>query len=69
MVWRCPKSIITAESQTLLEEYLIRKRLGRIEVDGMSARQAEAFTVLEREAARERRYGQQNTRRDASAIQ
>jgi hypothetical protein len=68
MLWRCPKSIITADSQTLLEEFLIRRRLGRIEVDGMSARQAEAFAVLEGEAARETRYGQQNTRRDASAI-
>jgi hypothetical protein len=43
----CPKSYITAESEGLVEEFLVRRRLGGISFGELSARQVEAFVVLE----------------------
>ena len=49
----CPKSYITAESEGLVEEFLVRRRLGGMEFDELSARQVEAFVILEQALAAE----------------
>jgi hypothetical protein len=59
----CPKSYITAESQTLVEDYLVRRRLNGIEFSELSARQVEAFLILETAIAAEMSDDQHNTRR------
>jgi hypothetical protein len=58
----CPKSYITAESVTLLEEFAIRRRLGGMGVAELSARQADAFVILEKTLTEELKNGRQNTR-------
>ena len=58
----CPKSFVTAESETWVEEFLVWRRLGGLDVKELSARQVEAFAILEREIAAETKDGQQNTR-------
>ena len=45
----CPKSFITAQSMAWVEEFLVRRRLGGREPDGMGAREVEAFLILEQE--------------------
>jgi len=55
----CPKSYITAESEALVEEFLVRRRLGGLRFEELSARQVEAFLILEKELSDEQR----NTRR------
>jgi hypothetical protein len=49
----CPKSMVTGESLSLLEEFFVRRRLGM--VDGMetAARKVDAFLVLREEMERE----------------
>jgi hypothetical protein len=47
----CPKSFITAQSLAWLEEYLVRRKFGQRGVDGLGAREVEAFLVLEEECA------------------
>ena len=64
----CPKSLIAAESETLVEEFLVRRQLGSIEFGKLSARQVEAFLILEQAVAAERRDGEHGTRRDLSKI-
>ena len=54
----CPKSLITAESQSLVEEYLVRRRMGGVRLDDLAARQAEAFLILEKEIQAEKTNGQ-----------
>jgi hypothetical protein len=61
----CPKSSISAESLTLVEEFSARRQLGGMEFSALTARQVDAFTILERELATERADGQQQPR-DAS---
>jgi hypothetical protein len=58
----CPKSYITAESEALLEEFAIFRRLGHIEPGTLTARQAEAFCILDHELAMEMKDGEQRTR-------
>jgi hypothetical protein len=58
----CPKSYITAESQTLLEEFFVRRRLGGMDFAELTARQVDAFVILERALATEMNDGQHNTR-------
>lgn len=58
----CPQSFVTSESQALLEEFLVRRRLGAIEIRELSAKQVEAFTLLEKEITAEIRDGEQNRR-------
>ena len=58
----CPKSYITAESRTLVEEFFVRRRLGAMELSELSARQVEAFVILEKALASERNDVQHNTR-------
>jgi hypothetical protein len=57
----CPKSYISAESEALVEEFLVWRRLGGIHLAELSARQVDAFVVLERALAEVNR-GRQNTR-------
>ena len=47
----CPKSFITAQSMAWLEEYLVRRKLGQRGIDGLGAREVEAFVMLEHELA------------------
>ena len=58
----CPKSTVTAESQSLVEEFLVRRRLRGLDWEGLSARQVEAFVILEKAFAAEMEDGQHNTR-------
>jgi hypothetical protein len=58
----CPTSYITAESQGLVEEFLVRRRLGGIDWRELTARQVEAFLILERELTLEMSDGQHNGR-------
>jgi hypothetical protein len=58
----CPKSFVTSESQALVEEFLVRRRLGAIDIRELSAKQVEAFALLEQALTAEVRDGQQNRR-------
>lgn len=58
----CPKSYITAESQTLIEEFFVRRRFSSLELTELSARQVEAFLILENALTAEMNDEQQNTR-------
>jgi hypothetical protein len=51
---QCPKSLITAESLSWIEEYNAWKLTGGRDYRRMSARQAEAFSLLECEVTAER---------------
>jgi len=56
----CPRSYITGESQTLVEEYLVRRRLGFRDLETLRAKQVEAFLILDRELVQECKHGQQH---------
>ena len=47
----CPKSFITAQSLAWVEEYLVRRKLGQRGIEGLGAREVEAFLILEHELA------------------
>ena len=49
----CPKSYITAESEGLVEDFLVRRQLGGISFGELSARQVEGFLILEQALAAE----------------
>lgn len=53
---QCPKSIITAESLSLLEQFQTWKRFGCTDVWAMKARTAEAISILEDEWNKEIQY-------------
>ena len=56
----CPKSYVTPESDALIEEFLLRRRLG---FDGeLTGRQADAFVILASAVEEERNDGQHHTR-------
>ena len=57
MTGSCPKSYVTAESVGLVEEFLVRRQLGGMTFEQLSARKVEAFVLLERELERERAAG------------
>jgi Fe-S-cluster formation regulator IscX/YfhJ len=59
----CPKPYITAESQSLLEEFFVWRRLRVLDGEDLSARQVEAFMILEKELAAEIRAGRCRTTR------
>ncbi len=44
----CPKPYITAESQTLVEDFFVRRCLRGMDFAELSARQVEAFVILEK---------------------
>jgi hypothetical protein len=58
----CPKPYITAESQSLVEEFLVRRRLQTFGGEELSARQVEAFVILEKELTAEMNDGRHNAR-------
>jgi len=43
----CPKSYITAESLGLVEEFLVRQRLGVMSLAELTARQVAGFLILQ----------------------
>ena len=43
----CPTSYITAESEGMVEDFLVRRRLGGIDFRSLNARQVEGFLLLE----------------------
>ena len=43
----CPKSYVSAESLALVEEFLVRRKLGGLEFERLTARQVEAFVILQ----------------------
>ena len=53
----CPKSYITAQSTSWVEEFFVRRRLGGVRLEELGARAAEAFLILGEELARERDDG------------
>ena len=53
MVNCCPKSYVSAESEGMVEEFLVRRRMGGMEFRDLTARQVEAFVVLEQALAEE----------------
>jgi hypothetical protein len=55
--FQCPKSIITADSLTFLEQFQIWKELGGLDLFSLEARTAEAFLLLEREWRKEVKDG------------
>ena len=64
----CPKSLVTAESEALVEDFLVRRRLGGIVLSELSAKQVEAFLILEQAMAAERSDGEHGARRDLSKL-
>jgi hypothetical protein len=58
----CPKPYITAESLSLLEEFFLRRRFRAFSVEELSARQVEAFLILEKELAAEVEMGTRGER-------
>lgn len=60
----CPKSYITGESESRLEDFLVRQRLGGLHVRGLNARQTEAFVILDQALRAELNDGHNGTRRD-----
>ena len=56
----CPKSYISAESEALVEEFLVWRRLGGLHLAALSARQVDAFMILAKEFALIN-HGQRNT--------
>jgi hypothetical protein len=55
----CPVSYVTAESETLVEEFFVRRRLGTAGYEDLTARQVEAFVILEREMGNEQQQRRQ----------
>lgn len=53
----CPKSMITGESLALVEEFLVRRRLGIAQSVDLPARKVDAFLILQDEMEREERDG------------
>ena len=51
----CPKSFVTGESLSLVEEFFVRRRLGMPDSIGMPARKVDAFLILREEMEREER--------------
>jgi hypothetical protein len=58
-VFECPKSYITAESLTWIEEFHVRKLFGFGDVMSLPARAVDAFCALERESIAERTNAEQ----------
>jgi len=53
----CPKSLITGESVTLLEEFFVRRRLGIADSLETEARKTDAFLILRDQMEREEKDG------------
>jgi hypothetical protein len=57
----CPKSYITSESLTWIEEFHVRKLFGFGDVTNLPARAVDAFCTLEKEILAERVHGNERT--------
>jgi hypothetical protein len=64
----CPKSLISAESEGFVEDFLVRRKLGGMNANELSAKQVEAFLILERELVSEGSDGEHGARRDLSKL-
>ena len=51
-----------AESEALVEDFLVRRSLRSIDVGELTAREVDAFVILERALTQEMNDGQHNTR-------
>jgi hypothetical protein len=49
----CPRSYISVDSLTLVEEFLVRRKLGGLNPESLNARQVQAFLILESALASE----------------
>ena len=58
----CPTSFITPASQAYVEEFFVRRRFGAIDIRELTAKQVEAFALLEMLFTDEIKDGQQNRR-------
>ena len=63
----CPKSYITAESEWMVEDFLVRRRVGGTRFEDLSARQVEAFAMLEEALDAETRDGRRGSEGDGRA--
>jgi len=54
----CPRSYVTSDSETWLEEYHLWRFGGKPDLLSYSAKSAEAFTILESELLKERDNGE-----------
>jgi hypothetical protein len=61
-LFTCPKSYITSYSETLVEEFFVRRRLGAIDFSELSAKQVEAFAILEKALTAEIKDAQEKRR-------
>jgi hypothetical protein len=57
VVNECPRSYISAESQTLIEQFNVWKLAGGSEFSAWPARVVEAMCILEQELRQEARHG------------
>jgi len=57
-VEECPKSLVTGDSLALVEEFLVRRRLGVQDSVDLEARKVDAFLILRDETEREERNGE-----------
>lgn len=62
VLFTCPTSYITPDSETLVEEFFVRRRMGAIDFLVLSARQVEAFAILEKALTAEIRDAQEKRR-------
>jgi hypothetical protein len=58
----CPRSYVSAESHALVEEFLVLRRLGGLQATELSAKQVEAFAILESEFVREKNDAERESR-------
>src|SRR5581483_6248240 len=61
VLFECPRSYITADSECLVEDFLVRRRVGGTRFCELSARQVEAFVILEKALVEELQNGQRST--------
>jgi hypothetical protein len=61
----CPKSIVQAQSLGWIEEYAVWRRMGGVRTDELSAKQVDAYLVLEAELRAEQNDGTRATREGA----
>jgi hypothetical protein len=54
---RCPTSIVSAQSLTWIEQFYVWRKLGANYPGELSAREVEAFLILEQEARAEESDG------------
>ena len=57
----CPQSYISIESEVLLEDFFFRHRLGGMNPDNLTARQADAFLILQEAVNGELRDGHEHS--------